>query len=1133
MRQVKKGLVLLILSVFLLALLSGAATANEAPQAAAEDSQTVSYTDSGRTSVPKPTMEELKSRLNSIPGVGSFYASEPTVTGPDYRPAVLSAEGYANTLAWINYYRAAAGLEAVTFTDELNLSASYGALVDAAINQLTHTPTQPSDMPDDIFKKGDFATRRSNISYSSGYGIGSVLRVAVQGQMADESAGNIPVLGHRRWLLNPGVQTMGVGSANNGSRYYTAIRVFGDDVTTQTVTDYTFIAWPASGNNLSDTFAKSVPWSITLNPARYATPKLSQVKVVLKRESDGKTWTFDSNTSTATIGASYDYFNVDDVGYGVSNCIIFRPAYAEFSQYEGWYTVDVTGLSDRSGNAAELHYQVCFSSSSAVHEHEYVLDSWVWASDYSSAEAVFVCKTDTSHKLRLTAEVNKVTTPATCTTKDKTVYTASVTYGGKTYTDKKTVEGKPLGHNWGTGSITWNGFESATASRKCQRDSSHVETVQCKIITKVLQEPTFTEEGLMSYTATGTFSDNTEVTETITRVLPVLSWTWTRLAGDNRLDTMQKVLQESWEDGSCKSLVVSTAMDFPDALAGASLAGLYECPIVLTLDSKLLAYTKDEIQRLASEEGCTVYILGGTAAVSDTVKEAIAQIPNVTDVQRVAGSNREQTALEVYREGAESWGETVILATAMDYADTLAISPYAYAAKTPILLARGNGKVGPDVQAVFDSKVFSKVIIVGGKGVISEETENYLRDELELNVVRLAGANRFETGAEIIKWELGQNKDAEVQPEVEMTLDGMGVATGMDFSDSLGSVSLLGKNHSVLLLTMNIKSGVSPLIKGIVDDIIVPNASQMTKGYIFGGTGAVNRAIEELLTRAAGTTIPQAIWTEEDQILTLLCASKLYVKGDTLNGKTVTEVWCGEEVDATKTDVMPDWRMVSFEKLVIDSSFSVARPRCLSRWFSGLSEDTLTGLEYLNTSKVRDMSWLFTNSAFKNLDLSTFDTSSVTDMSNMFSFSYELKQVDLSGFDTSKVQSMGRMFCMCSALEELDLSGFNTSRVENMGMMFDFSGLRVLDLSGFDVSRVTTAWRMFDECVSLETIYCKDSDTEWYFAPDCELDGFFWACKELTGVYQDAVVAYSDEQAGAEYAKSAKLGGYFTPKNGD
>ena len=325
---------------------------------------------------------------------------------------------------------------------------------------------------------------------------------------------------------------------------------------------------------------------------------------------------------------------------------------------------------------------------------------------------------------------------------------------------------------------------------------------------------------------------------------------WKRLAGGNRLETMQKVLQESYEDGSCKTLVVSTAMDFPDALAGASLAGLYECPIVLTLDSRLLAYTKDEIQRLASPEGCTVYILGGTAAVSDTVKEAIREIPNVIDVQRVAGSNREQTALEVYRKGAESWGETVILATAMDYADTLAVSPYAYAAKTPILLARGNGKVGPDVQAVFDSKAFKNVIIVGGTGVISEETENYLKDELGLNVVRLAGANRFETGAEIIKWELGQKEGAEVQPEVEMTMDGMGVATGMDFSDALGSVSLLGKNHGVLLLTMNAKSGVSPLIRGIVNDIIVPNASQITKGYIFGGSGAVDVNIETMLEEA-------------------------------------------------------------------------------------------------------------------------------------------------------------------------------------------------------------------------------------------------------------------------------------------
>ena len=37
--------------------------------------------------------------------------------------------------------------------------------------------------------------------------------------------------------------------------------------------------------------------------------------------------------------------------------------------------------------------------------------------------------------------------------------------------------------------------------------------------------------------------------------------------------------------------------------------------------------------------------------------------------------------------------------------------------------------------------------------------------------------------------------------------------------------------------------------------------------------------------------------------------------------------------------------------------------------------------------------------------------------------------------------------------------------------------------------------------------------------------------EELKGVCGETVVAYAEGNVGAEYARSAKLGGYFTPKN--
>ena len=71
-----------------------------------------------------------------------------------------------------------------------------------------------------------------------------------------------------------------------------------------------------------------------------------------------------------------------------------------------------------------------------------------------------------------------------------------------------------------------------------------------------------------------------------------------------------------------------------------------------------------------------------------------------------------------------------------------------------------------------------------------------------------------------------------------------------------------------------------------------------------------------------------------------------------------------------------------------------------------------------------------------SLDLSSFNTSNVTDMSGMFSGCSSLTSLDLSNFNTSKVTKMWHMFNNCSILTSLDLSSFNTSKVTNMSRMF-------------------------------------------------------------------------------------------------
>ncbi|EAH1362018.1 BspA family leucine-rich repeat surface protein, partial [Listeria monocytogenes] len=58
------------------------------------------------------------------------------------------------------------------------------------------------------------------------------------------------------------------------------------------------------------------------------------------------------------------------------------------------------------------------------------------------------------------------------------------------------------------------------------------------------------------------------------------------------------------------------------------------------------------------------------------------------------------------------------------------------------------------------------------------------------------------------------------------------------------------------------------------------------------------------------------------------------------------------------------------------------------------------------------------------LDVSNFDTSSVTNMAAMFSDNEKVEKLDLSTFDTSSVTNMGTMFKNCTALKSLYLDNF-------------------------------------------------------------------------------------------------------------
>ena len=161
------------------------------------------------------------------------------------------------------------------------------------------------------------------------------------------------------------------------------------------------------------------------------------------------------------------------------------------------------------------------------------------------------------------------------------------------------------------------------------------------------------------------------------------------------------------------------------------------------------------------------------------------------------------------------------------------------------------------------------------------------------------------------------------------------------------------------------------------------------------------------------------------------------------------------------------------------SSFDTTKVTNASHMFDGVSNLTTLNLSNFNTSKVMNMGYMF--SSMRNLttlNLSGFDTSRVTNMSHMFNGMSNLVTLNLSNFDTSQVTDMGGMFNSMNSIITLNLSNFDTSQATNMnGMFASMSSLTILNLSNFNTSQVTDMGGMFSGMSNLAILDLSSFDT--------------------------------------------------------
>ena len=223
---------------------------------------------------------------------------------------------------------------------------------------------------------------------------------------------------------------------------------------------------------------------------------------------------------------------------------------------------------------------------------------------------------------------------------------------------------------------------------------------------------------------------------------------------------------------------------------------------------------------------------------------------------------------------------------------------------------------------------------------------------------------------------------------------------------------------------------------------------------------------------------------------------------DALRSTRTGTTWGIEETKSVILDgTFPAWAGTSQEvdttttRVVFDASFRDFRPTTTAKWFYDCNAlKQIEGLEYLNTSEVKDMSRMFWGcSALTSLDLKHFNTQNVTNMECMFRRCKALTSLDLKSFNTQNVTDMSSMFDGCKALTTLDLQNFNTQNVTDMyGMFWNCAALTSLDLKHFNTQNVIDMRLMFSDCSALTSLNLQNFNTQ-------KVTSMFWMFHGCSG----------------------------------
>ncbi|MCG1024848.1 cell wall-binding repeat-containing protein [Dehalobacter sp.] len=316
---------------------------------------------------------------------------------------------------------------------------------------------------------------------------------------------------------------------------------------------------------------------------------------------------------------------------------------------------------------------------------------------------------------------------------------------------------------------------------------------------------------------------------------------FTRFAGEGRYETAVEISSNNWKDGT-GSVVLTRGDEYPDALAGAVLANSAVAgggPLLLTEPNRLRPEVLTEIQRL---KATSVFILGGTGAISASVENALKA--NGLTTYRIQGNDRYETAANIAATSVES-STRAFLASGKAFADALSISSYAAAHGIPLLLT-DTQKVPAATLNALQKLGVTEITLIGGESAVSASVAGQLKTA-GYTVSRLSGPDRYKTNVAILEG-------------LSFNMDKMITATGSSFPDALAGSVLAARNNNPILLVPKSEKDLQANTSTL--SYLATNRANVNNFFFLGGFDVISTAVQNIV-RVGNTSskISLQFWT--------------------------------------------------------------------------------------------------------------------------------------------------------------------------------------------------------------------------------------------------------------------------------